>query len=107
MGSRVKILPDYSDGNPRQGRMHAQSLFVNSERVRDRAMRTGDDAQPPPPGTNACSVPAAADSAISWMRRCDLAARADQQHAWVMAGDERGVYGPAAAQLMRQVLRGR
>jgi hypothetical protein len=23
----------------------------------------------------------------------DLAARADQQHAWVLAGDDRGVYG--------------
>lgn len=29
----------------------------------------------------------------------ELAARADQQHAWVLAGDERGVYGvyPPAA----------
>jgi hypothetical protein len=29
----------------------------------------------------------------------EIAARADQQHAWVMAGDERGMYGqfPPAA----------
>ena len=26
-------------------------------------------------------------------RRAALAARADQQHAWVLAGDDRGVYG--------------
>jgi hypothetical protein len=32
-------------------------------------------------------------------RRAELAARADEQHAWVMLGDERGVYGefPPAA----------
>jgi nitrate/nitrite transporter NarK len=41
-------------------------------------------------------------------RRAELAARADQQHQWVMQGDERGTYGPAGAALMqdfRQALR--
>ena len=34
--------------------------------------------------------------------RCaEIAARADQQHSWVMQGDERGVYGPEGAALMR------
>jgi hypothetical protein len=34
-----------------------------------------------------------------------MAARADQQHAWVLQGDERGVYGPAGAELMRDIRR--
>jgi hypothetical protein len=29
-----------------------------------------------------------------------IAARADQQHSWVMQGDDRGVYGPDGATLM-------
>jgi len=41
-------------------------------------------------------------------RRADLkaahwaavAARADQQHNWVLRGDDRGIYGPAGAELM-------
>jgi hypothetical protein len=32
-----------------------------------------------------------------------IAARADQQHNWVMQGDDRGIYGPPGAQLMRVV----
>jgi len=35
-------------------------------------------------------------------RLAELAARADQ-HAWVMAGDERGVYGPDGAELMHYI----
>jgi hypothetical protein len=38
-------------------------------------------------------------------RRAAMAARADQQHAWVLQGDERGVYGPAGAELMRDIRR--
>jgi hypothetical protein len=38
-------------------------------------------------------------------RRAALIKRADQQHAWVLAGDDRGVYGPAGAALMRDVRR--
>jgi hypothetical protein len=37
--------------------------------------------------------------------RAAIAARADQQHRWVVAGDERGVYGPAGAALMREIRR--
>lgn len=29
-----------------------------------------------------------------------IAARADQQHGWVMQGDDRGIYGPQGARLM-------
>ena len=29
-----------------------------------------------------------------------IAARADQQHNWVLQGDDRGIYGPAGAELM-------
>jgi hypothetical protein len=36
-------------------------------------------------------------------RMAELAARADQQHNWVMQGDDRGIYGPAGAELMRFV----
>jgi nitrate/nitrite transporter NarK len=34
-----------------------------------------------------------AEEAADARRRAAVAARADQQHAWVMAGDDRGVYG--------------
>jgi hypothetical protein len=33
-------------------------------------------------------------------RMNELAARADQQHNWVMQGDDRGIYGPQGADLM-------
>lgn len=33
----------------------------------------------------------------------EIAARADQQHEWVLRGDDRGIYGPAA-ELTRSVL---
>lgn len=37
-------------------------------------------------------------------RRCAmLAGRADEQHRWVLAGDDRGVYGPEGATLMRDL----
>lgn len=37
-------------------------------------------------------------------RRCaQIAARADQQHNWVMQGDDRGIYGPEGATLMRAI----
>lgn len=32
-----------------------------------------------------------------------VAARADQQHNWVLQGDERGIYGPEGAKLMRYI----
>ena len=32
-----------------------------------------------------------------------LVSRADQQHAWVLAGDDRGVYGEAGAKLMHDI----
>jgi hypothetical protein len=35
----------------------------------------------------------------------EIAARAYQQHQWVMRGDERGIYGPAGARLMRDIRR--
>ena len=35
----------------------------------------------------------------------EIATRADQQHQWVMRGDERGIYGPAGAKLMRDIRR--
>ena len=34
-------------------------------------------------------------------RMAELAARADQQHDWLMQGDDRGTYGPDCAPLMR------
>jgi hypothetical protein len=43
----------------------------------------------------ACEMTAEAEA----QRQADIAARADQQHAWAMAGDDRGTYGtytPAA-----------
>lgn len=39
--------------------------------------------------------------------RAGLAARADQQHRWVLRGDDRGIYGVEGAELMRQVRRRR
>jgi hypothetical protein len=36
-------------------------------------------------------------------RQAAIAKRADQQHRWVLAGDERGVYGPDGARLMRVI----
>jgi hypothetical protein len=38
-------------------------------------------------------------------RLAELAARADQQHAWVMEGDDRGIYGPQGAELMHFIER--
>jgi len=35
--------------------------------------------------------------------RAALAARADQQHNWVLRGDDRGIYGPAGAELMHYI----
>ncbi|MEB4211461.1 hypothetical protein [Mycobacterium sp. 94-17] len=39
-------------------------------------------------------------SAESAGRRRAIAARADQQHRWVLRGDDRGIYGPEGAELM-------
>src|SRR6476469_2923117 len=36
-------------------------------------------------------------------RMNELAARADQQHNWVMQGDDRGIYGPRGADLMHYI----
>ena len=36
-------------------------------------------------------------------RMSELAARADQQHNWVMQGDDRGIYGPQGADLMHYI----
>lgn len=33
----------------------------------------------------------------------EIAARADEQHEWVLRGDDRGTYGPMGAALMRQI----
>jgi hypothetical protein len=33
-------------------------------------------------------------------RSAEIAARADQQHEWVLQGDDRGIYGPDGAKLM-------
>ncbi len=39
-----------------------------------------------------------------YARQCaQIAARADQQHNWVMQGDDRGIYGTEGAKLMRQI----
>jgi hypothetical protein len=42
-----------------------------------------------------------ADAAARKQRMAAIAARADQQHNWVMQGDDRGTYGPDCAPLMR------
>ena len=34
-----------------------------------------------------------------------LVARAEQQHGWVLRGDDRGIYGPEGAALMREIRR--
>jgi hypothetical protein len=36
---------------------------------------------------------ARAEAAEEWVRRAQLVERADREHAQVMAGDERGIYG--------------
>ena len=36
-------------------------------------------------------------------RMNELVARADQQHNWVMQGDDRGIYGPQGADLMHYI----
>jgi len=41
--------------------------------------------------------------AILAQRMSELAARADQQHNWVMQGDDRGIYGPRGADLMHYI----
>jgi lysylphosphatidylglycerol synthetase-like protein (DUF2156 family) len=47
-----------------------------------------------------------AEEAADARRRAALVARADQQHAWVLQGDDRGVYGPAGDELMRNIRSG-
>jgi len=37
---------------------------------------------------------------LSAAHRAAVAARADQQHNWVLRGDDRGIYGPPGAELM-------
>ena len=40
----------------------------------------------------------------AYSRYCaTIAARADQQHQWVMQGDDRGIYGPEGAELMHSI----
>ncbi len=39
-------------------------------------------------------------------RRAAIAARADQQHQWVMQGDDRGIYGSECASLMHYIEQG-
>jgi hypothetical protein len=39
-------------------------------------------------------------------RRAAIAARADQQHQWVMQGDDRGIYGSECAPLMHYIEQG-
>lgn len=58
-------------------------------------------------------VAIAAVAALVWMTQkafremkaeeAALVRRADQQHAWVLQGDDRGIYGPAGAKLMRDI----
>jgi lysylphosphatidylglycerol synthetase-like protein (DUF2156 family) len=38
-------------------------------------------------------------------RRAEIIARADQHLRWMLAGDERGIYGPDGAALMRDIRR--
>jgi hypothetical protein len=47
----------------------------------------------------------AAAEAAEARRQAAVARRADRQHAWVLAGDERGVYGPDGARLMQDIRR--
>jgi lysylphosphatidylglycerol synthetase-like protein (DUF2156 family) len=44
----------------------------------------------------------AAAEAAEARRLAAVAKRADQQHSWVLAGDDRGMYGPDGAQLMHE-----
>jgi hypothetical protein len=44
-----------------------------------------------------------ADRAAQRAQLEQIAAREDQQHAWVLRGDDRGVHGPAGAELMRSI----
>jgi hypothetical protein len=42
--------------------------------------------------------------ADAYARHCAaIAARADQQHNWVLQGDDRGIYGPQGAELMHYI----
>ena len=44
------------------------------------------------------------DRRAAYARRCELlATRADEQHRWVQAGDDRGIYGPDGAKLMKDL----
>jgi hypothetical protein len=45
----------------------------------------------------------AAEEVAEARRQAAVAKRADQQHAWVLQGDDRGVYGLAGADVMREV----
>ena len=47
-----------------------------------------------------------ASAAAERRRVAELAARADEQHRWVLRGDDRGVYGPDGAQLMYYIRSG-
>lgn len=42
---------------------------------------------------------------VEEQRQAEIRARADQQQAWRLAGDDRGLYGPVGAELMRVVRR--
>lgn len=42
----------------------------------------------------------AKQAAEAAQRNQAIAARADQQHSWVLQGDDRGIYGPQGAELM-------
>ncbi|MEI6251589.1 MAG: hypothetical protein WCP30_02165 [Mycobacteriaceae bacterium] len=44
--------------------------------------------------------------ALYAMQCAEIAARADQQHNWVMQGDDRGTYGEQGARLMREIRAG-
>jgi hypothetical protein len=47
------------------------------------------------------------NAALAERRRLNaqIAARADQQHSWVLGGDARGIYGEQGAELMRYIER--
>ncbi len=47
----------------------------------------------------------AAAEAAEARRQAAVAKRADQQHRWVLQGDDRGVYGPAGAELVQHIRR--
>src|SRR5579884_4248742 len=49
-------------------------------------------------------VRASRKRAAEYSRYCSaVAARADQQHNWVLQGDDRGIYGPQGAELMHYI----